>query len=97
MKNNEFQCAMCGNIYINSWTDEEAEKECIENFGEEMAVKDNCAMICDDCYQKIKPSGHPQELREATEEWNRMKEKMIQNLIKLSKAITPPTISDLAE
>lgn len=65
---------MCGEVYENGWTAEEAEKECIENFGEEMAHGDDRAVVCDDCYQKIKPEDHPEELERAKENFlNKLK------------------------
>lgn len=53
MKNNEYKCSMCKNIYENLWTDEEAEKECIENYGEEMAHGEDREIVCDDCYKLL--------------------------------------------
>ena len=66
MKNiSEYQCTMCENIYESEWTNEEAEKECVKNFGQEMAHGKDRAVICDDCYQKIRPDKHT-ELFEAS-------------------------------
>lgn len=61
---------MCGNVYQKGWTAEEAEKECVENFGENMAHGDDEATVCDDCYQKIKPEEHPFELMMAKREFD---------------------------
>ncbi len=65
MKKNEYQCAMCGNIYEKGWADEEAEKECVETFGTEMAHGDDLATVCDDCYQLVWPKKHPEILASA--------------------------------
>ncbi len=69
MKDNEYQCTMCDGIFEKKWTDEEAEKECVENFGTMMAHDDDRAIVCDDCYQKIIPSEHPEEMERAKEEF----------------------------
>lgn len=50
MKENEYQCAMCGGIFEKEWTDEEAEAELKEIFGD--VPKENCGIVCDDCYKK---------------------------------------------
>lgn len=45
---NEYQCAYCENIYEKGWSDEEAEKEVNEIWGE---IPENERMvICDDCF-----------------------------------------------
>jgi len=33
MKNNEYKCASCHNVYEKGWTDEEAEKEAKDIWG----------------------------------------------------------------
>ena len=74
MEKNEYKCAMCEGVFTKGWTDEEAEKEAVENFGTMMAHDDDQAIVCDDCYQKIRPDEHPVELAMAKEEflskWN---------------------------
>ena len=70
MKDNEFKCAMCGGIFEKGWTDEEAMKECKENFGEKMASAEDYEVVCNDCYQKICPQEHPHEVLMAQQEFN---------------------------
>lgn len=53
MKDNEYQCANCGNIYEKGWTDEEAAKEMNSNFPSMKNSNAAVAVICDDCYKKI--------------------------------------------
>ena len=36
LKQNEYQCEMCLNVYEKDWGDEEAAKEAIDNFGAEI-------------------------------------------------------------
>lgn len=49
LKPNEYQCAMCRCVFEYGWSDEEATTELANNFpGFE---KDDCDVICDDCYQ----------------------------------------------
>ena len=49
MKENEYKCSMCGNIYTKGWTEEEARSEQKENGFENL----ECDIICDDCYNKL--------------------------------------------
>ena len=48
MKRNEYKCDACGEINIKGWTDEEAEQEAKDIWGN----IENRAIICDDCFQK---------------------------------------------
>lgn len=68
MKKKKYKCAMCGGIFETDRSDEEAMQECIDNFGE-MAILDDCDIICDDCYNKINPEEHPEELEKAKNEF----------------------------
>lgn len=46
-----FICAECGGTFEKGWTDEEAAAECQERFpGNQL---DQCAVVCDECYQRI--------------------------------------------
>ena len=66
MKTNEYKCAMCGNVYKKSWTDEEAKEEAKEIFGKHPDDwKDEQAVICDDCFKKINPAENKEELEKA--------------------------------
>jgi len=58
----QFQCSICLNIYDNLWADEEAMKECEDNFGVEMANNADNYIVCDDCYKQIDPKKHPQQV-----------------------------------
>ena len=50
LKENEYQCACCGGAFEYGWSDELASKELEQNFpGYE---KQDCAVICDDCYRE---------------------------------------------
>ena len=49
IKPNEYQCAMCQGVFEYGWSDDQSTTELSNNFpGFE---KDDCAVICDDCYQ----------------------------------------------
>jgi len=52
LKENEYQCTRCGNIYEKTWTDEEAMEETKDNFGKEIVNKP-MDVICEDCYNII--------------------------------------------
>ncbi len=67
MKDNEYKCAMCGGVFEKGWTDEEANAEMKGFFGQSMQASE-CAVICDDCFQKIHPDTHPREVEEAVAE-----------------------------
>lgn len=50
LNNNEYQCAVCENVYEKSRTDQEAIDECAEVFGVFPEEMNNLAIICDDCW-----------------------------------------------
>ncbi len=54
MKPNEYKCNSCQNIYEKGWTDEEAENEAKEIWGEIQQVE--MAIICDDCFNVRNPT-----------------------------------------
>jgi len=47
-----FECARCGGVFPKGRSDEEAEAEMNELFGDEMTT-DECDVICDDCFKII--------------------------------------------
>jgi len=49
MKDNEYQCSMCGETYEKGWTEEEARKEQNDNGWSDL----DCDLVCDDCYNQI--------------------------------------------
>lgn len=52
---------MCKGIFGKGLTDEEAAAEKERDFGN---VPDECCVvICDDCYQGVRPDQHPVEIR----------------------------------
>ena len=53
MKDTEYKCDSCGNIYEKGWSDEEAEKEQLEVFG--YIPLEERAIICDDCFNRKTP------------------------------------------
>ncbi len=57
MKNNEYQCAACNNIYEKGWSDEEQEKEMLEYFGN--IPEEERRVICDDCFNFMHPLKNP--------------------------------------
>jgi hypothetical protein len=50
VKDNEFQCAICGGFFEKGWSDEEAEAEREVNFPG--IPPSEFSLICDDCYKK---------------------------------------------
>lgn len=66
MRQNEYKCAYCGEIYEKGWSDEESKKEAEEIFGKHPDEwNDGQVVICDDCFKQIDPRNHPDQLEEA--------------------------------
>ncbi|MDH5183392.1 MAG: hypothetical protein OEX12_05825 [Gammaproteobacteria bacterium] len=51
LKENEYQCAECNQVFQYEWSDEEARAEAAENGLD----PDICDIVCDDCYKRIWP------------------------------------------
>lgn len=47
----EFKCVMCKGVFNKEQTDEDAEDELKRNFPG--FDKEDCEIVCDDCYKKI--------------------------------------------
>lgn len=56
METNEFKCAICGDVFEEGRSQEDAEKEFEENFGVKMDHS-NVDIVCSDCYVKMKGLG----------------------------------------
>lgn len=56
VKENEYQCSACKNVYEKSWSDEEADKESLEIHGVTRHNSD-MAVVCDDCFNKMRKQG----------------------------------------
>ena len=52
MNDNEYRCAICGEVFIKGLTDDETEQQLEEEFGSSW-TPDDCELVCDDCYQKM--------------------------------------------
>jgi hypothetical protein len=63
MEANEYQCALCQGIFTKTWSDEDAIAE-TQSYWPGM-TQEECATVCDDCYQKIHPETHPQEYQDS--------------------------------
>lgn len=55
-----FTCAMCGGEFVKGRSDEEALAEMTESFGD--LPDEPLSIVCDDCYQKIRPDRNPQTM-----------------------------------
>lgn len=54
MKNNEYKCYMCKDIFEKGLTDAEAEKQLVDEFGpSEVVITEDCELVCDDCFKKM--------------------------------------------
>lgn len=54
--NEEYTCAICKKTYGKCVSEDEAKTELKKFFGD-ISVED-CVIICDDCWQKIRPDKH---------------------------------------
>lgn len=48
-----YACQICEKDFPKTWTDDEAEKEFMENFGRKPTEKERTEVMCDDCYEKV--------------------------------------------
>jgi hypothetical protein len=46
-----YRCACCGQTFEKGWSDAEAQAEAAQAFG--VTTTENCALVCDDCYQDL--------------------------------------------
>lgn len=47
---NTYTCALCGGTFNKGWSDEEAEAELASTFA---VPKDECDLVCDNCYKEM--------------------------------------------
>lgn len=59
MDNRTYTCSLCGGTFEMEWTDEEAVAEMNRDFGS--IPLDQCKVVCDDCYQRIRPDLNPEK------------------------------------
>jgi len=59
--NNSYTCAMCHQTYDKAWSDDEAMQE-TTSYWPNIAAED-CAVVCDDCFKKIKPERQPEQYK----------------------------------
>ncbi len=60
---NEYRCAMCKNVYTKGWPEDEAQAES-QQYWPNLQPNDR-EVVCDDCWQKIRPDEHPVEYQES--------------------------------
>jgi len=61
----KYKCEICGGVFVEGWSKEEAKAEYLENFGKEIVENDEGVMVCDDCYKGVDPKTHPIALAKA--------------------------------
>lgn len=49
----DFVCDECGGLFLKGWSDEEADQERLEVFGERAEDEEEDAILCDTCYRKV--------------------------------------------
>lgn len=57
--NNKYTCAMCGEENTSDVACEDAYEGDNKEFGGTLPPIEDCAIVCDDCYQKIRPKNNP--------------------------------------
>lgn len=71
IKPGQFQCAMCQGVFNLNQDPEyvkQAEAEWQRDFAP--AADEHRSVVCDDCYQKVRPDKHPKEYAEYKSELN---------------------------
>ncbi|MCK5604807.1 hypothetical protein KAR91_23155 [Candidatus Pacearchaeota archaeon] len=58
----KYTCALCKGVFEKTVPEDEALAELKEFFGD-ISV-DECDIVCDDCWQKIRPDKHMEKLKE---------------------------------
>jgi len=66
IKDNEYKCSMCQNVYEKGWSDEESEKEAKKIWGN-IPTESRC-VICDDCFHRRSP----QDIQEMGEDYKNL-------------------------
>lgn len=64
MSNKIVECEICGKRW-ESYGEEEAWQEYIDNFGAVIATHDEGVVVCDECYGKIHPHKFPEKVQAA--------------------------------
>ena len=52
----KFTCSICKGVFNKEWSDDEALAELKDFFGEISTA--NCALVCDDCWEEVRPDKH---------------------------------------
>lgn len=52
MKDKEYTCAVCGETFVGTQSEEDAEAEMKGIFGNNFK-KEDCGVVCDDCWKKM--------------------------------------------
>lgn len=50
-----FTCDACKEVFVKARPDEEAVEEMRQEFGADSPPPEQCAIVCEDCYQLIHP------------------------------------------
>lgn len=64
-----YQCSLCNEVFQFGWSDEESEAEMKKHFGD--VPMEERTIVCDDCYQKIRPDKNPVQYQAWKEKENR--------------------------
>lgn len=56
-----YVCAMCGYTFEECRPEEEAEVELKAEFGN--VDKEDCDVVCDDCWEKVRPRNNPETFK----------------------------------
>ncbi len=69
MSDNKYTCAMCHNTYDKEISDEEAMQETQRYFPR--TKREECGVVCDDCWQLIKPLKTSDQFEQHLNDWLR--------------------------
>lgn len=69
LKPNEYKCAHCSGVFVKGRSDEDANAESEKYFGVKSASdRDDFAIVCDDCFNKMHPKDNPKLIEDLREE-----------------------------
>ncbi len=65
----KYKCEICGGVFVEGWSKEEAQAEYLANFGKEIVENDEGHVVCDTCFKQFDPKTHPIALAKAKSEF----------------------------
>ena len=83
-----YTCWMCKGTFESTWSEEEAQAEMKETFGENMTT-DRCHQVCSDCYDSLMQNRH---IRRAVEEVAAFVDDVVDKIVNGTSTLEPREI-----